>query len=704
MDLVLATLIAGALLAGAISPAAPRAFQVLVFVAMSYALWDTGARLCGRLVPDWAPLNRAVATFSLAVGLAVVPATWMGHFGVLRPAPFLVWTAAAYLLSRLLPGNPAPAPDPAIESARNVPVVRVEIALLLAAALALAVVGVREVQALRYQPPLSFDDLSYHLSDVATWIRHGDLRMIRFSMGDPSTPFYPILGEMTSWVLIAPFRDSDVAARWTELLFAVFSFLAVAALARRLDLSRRDAALAALAYAGIQEIFPDLAMTAGNDHSTCFFTLAAVDASLGFARRPGARTGVVTGAALGLLLATKYVGVLFAPVIFAVLLLALIVERRRSVDTPQQESARWRTGLAVLCAVVLVAGGYTYLRNGVTTGNPLFPAPLRIFGRDLLPGWDGILASERTQSPEFRIDVWRFLTRRPDLFGSYFPFTLLPAALLAPLAALERRRWRELLVFSLPAIFFLQFLFLMPIHLDNRYVLPGIAIAAVAFAWEISRVLPLRVVVLLWIAWQAVWRGDWTVPEKTATLLAVLAGGALLEILWRQWRTRRPSEPLRWRWLATMGLLLIAGPLGRLVATYQQVKLAERPGPRALERLAGPHGTRIAYAGLNAPYLFFGSRFQNDVEIVPRTRQLDAQTYRWRSPLGVPYEVRSYRPWRTNLDLLKIEFVVIHRSPWEKPERLWMMRRPGEFQRVYADPEMEIWRVLPRSAEDVRPE
>lgn len=277
IDLFLPTLILGILIAGAVLSATPRAFQVLVFIAMWYALWQTGARLCLWLVPDWEPLSRAVAAFTLAVGIAVVPATWMGHFGVLRPALFLAWTAAVYLLSRFLPAGPAVPEERPDEPAR---LARGEHALLLGAALAVALVGLREMHALRYEPPLDFDDISYHLSTVATWIRHGDLRMIRFAMGDPSTPFYPIASEMTSWILIAPFRDSDVAARWTELLFAVFSFLATAAVARRLGLPLRGAALAALAYAGIHEIFPVRAMTAGNDHTLSFFTLAALDASL----------------------------------------------------------------------------------------------------------------------------------------------------------------------------------------------------------------------------------------------------------------------------------------------------------------------------------------------------------------------------------------------------------------------------------------
>src|SRR5436305_3190356 len=98
-----ALLIAAVLVAGAAWPGSPRAFQVVVLAAMLAALWEAGSRLARRLAPDLPWDSHAVAAFSLAVGIAVVPATWMGQFGWLRPAPFLIWTAVAFLLSLWLP-------------------------------------------------------------------------------------------------------------------------------------------------------------------------------------------------------------------------------------------------------------------------------------------------------------------------------------------------------------------------------------------------------------------------------------------------------------------------------------------------------------------------------------------------------------------------------------------------------------------------
>jgi hypothetical protein len=684
-------LIAAILLAGAALPGSPRGFQVVVLAAMLAALWEAGSRTARWLAPDFGPASRGVAAFSFAVGIAVVPATWMGQLGWLRPAPFLVWTAAAFLLSHLMPGQVVraglvPAQAPAARA------VRIDTTLLIMAALAIVLVGLDDMGRLLWSPAGAhgFDDVSYHLSAVATWIRHGDARMIRFSMGAPTTPFYPILGEMASWVLIAPFGSSDVAARWTQIFFAAFAFLAVAAIARRLGLSRRGAAFAAIAYAAIHHIFPVLAVSAGNDQVTSFFTLASVDAALGFARRPRPGVAVVAGTALGLLLATKYVGVLFALSVMALLAAAVWIERRRR-EPAGRPPLRRLAGLGVLLAAAMaVSGGYTYLRNAVTTGNPLFPAPVTVFGAEVFPGWPGVSTSEQKSVPEYQIDVWDFLTRRSKLFGSYFPFTLLPAALLAPLLALWRRRWVAALTFLLAIVFFLQFRYQMADHRDIRYFLPAIGLAAVAFSWLLEeigpRAIPLRDAVLAWIAFQSGRSVGW------AGLLLVIVLGVLLERTGWRW-TPGPSIR-RWGWAAAAVALAIAAmPLGWVVSHYQREKFVDLPGPLALERLVGPRGAKVAYAGYNQPYFFFGSRFQNDLQIVPRNRRLDAQYYGWGTPVVDPYVEGTYRRWWDSLQDRGIEYVVIVRGPWEEPERRWVSRRTEDFALAWADPHVEIWRV-----------
>ncbi|HSS50466.1 MAG TPA: hypothetical protein VLX28_16130 [Thermoanaerobaculia bacterium] len=702
------------LVAGALIPEPPRAFQVLVALAMLAALGAAGDRLARWLCPDFGVLSRIVAAFSFAVALAVAPATWMGHFGVMRPAPFLIWTAAALLLSRLLPVPPrtrAVTPSGEAEVDRWF---HAEWALALATLATVVLFGLKFAFHYRWAPVgLGPDDESYHLAAMAVWHRFGDLRMIKFAIGDTSTTFYPVGGEVWAWALLAPFRDSDVLARWAQLPFAAASLVATAAIGRRLGLSLRSALMAMLLFAAIRRVFPVLAFTAGNDHSTGFFTLAAVDAALALVAQPAAGVATYVGVALGLLLGTKYIGLLFAPTILAVLLLAGL--GRRWASAPGERlPVRTLAGLALLMAAAgAMAGGYTYLRNWVTAGNPIFPAPLSLFGHSIFHGWPGADLQSRQQGPEFQIDVWKFLLDRRDLLGSFFPYTMLPAAFAAPLLALWRRRgewWRDALVLLLPMAFFLEFLYLMGDHRDMRYFLPGVALSAVAFAWLVEQAGPraaasIRVLVLLVLTFHVARKLDVGGTVSAVVALALIALGWLAVRHGPQLGLRLAlalARPAPRRWLAAAAAaaaLLAALPLGAAVTKYQAEKLFDRPPALALERMVGPKGAAVAYVGLNKPYTFFGSRLQNDVRIVPRSRQLEDQYYQWGGTVDFPYEEASYVRWRRRLDNLDIAYVVVHRSPWEDPERDWMEGRPRAFRLMFYDNETEVWRVV--SQEDL---
>ncbi len=287
---------------------------------------------------------------------------------------------------------------------------------------------------------------------------------------------------------------------------------------------------------------------------------------------------------------------------------------------------------------------------------------------------------------------------------------MLPAAFAAPLlalVALARRRagaWRDFLVLTLPVVFFLQFLYLMHDHRDMRYFMPGVALAAMAFAWLVEQApprfaAPIRVLVLLVLTFHVARKLDvgGGGSAAVATGLIVLGWLAMRHGPRSMFVLAQPA-PRRWLSLGVVGtavaVLAAVFPLGAAVAKFQEEKLFERPPALALERMAGPAGAAVAYAGLNKPYTFFGSRLQNDVRIVPRQGNLEDQYYQWGGTLTFPYEGDDYVRWRRRLDALDIAFVVVHRSDSENPERDWMEGRPRAFRLEYSDPATEVWRVV----------
>jgi len=700
------------LLLGALLPNPHPCLQGLVLAALLLALWGVGRGLAGLLAPDLPRLSSIVATFTFAAAFGSVAATTLGHLGLLRPTPFLLVAATAALAAAFAPRPVPPVspalPQPAAPGGPTTPLVTgdrpwragldaLEWTLAAAAMLAM-VLGYLGDAVRRFAQPLTGgpDDLSYHLSAIAVWQRWGDLRMMKFSMGDWGTVFYPILPELSGWILLTPFRDSDVATRWAELAWAVASFVALASLARRLGLAPRAVILAVVLHATLNRVAM-LAFAAGNDHVTAFCTLAALDAALACAQRPRVGRFTYLGVALGLLVASKYLGLYYAATILALAVLALALRGHAGVGTEDRERLRPVLAVGAVLAAMALAGGYTYLRNWVTTGNPVYPQPVQIAGLELYPGRPELSLGSRLGGEQAEIDVWAFLAGRDNRFAVFFPFTLLPAALLAPLVAGLQRRWLAGAVLALPLVFFLEFLYLTWDHRDIRYVFAGVALAAIAFAWLSERLgtvgACLRVGLLAVLVLRSV--RLWGTRGTLEVVAALLLVGAV-ELARRRWGRRLiPARAQAAMSLLAAGLALAMVALGCGVERYREAKLGGSPAAMALEQMVGARGATVAYAGLNQPYLFFGSRLQNDVRILPRSFNVAAEFYNWRG-VAEPLPPGRYSRWRSMLRQAGVRYVVIFRTPDEDPERRWMANHWREFHRVHVDEQIEIWRVVAR--------
>lgn len=717
----------------------PIPLAVAATAALAVALGAAGHRLAGLLVPGEGWPARLAAAFLTAFTLAALPALVLGHLGGLWAAPYLAAVAVLPLLARALsrrPVGPSPFPPrPPLPAAagwlRRLD--RLERGLLLAALGALAVLWVIGVREHRVAPPGYFgvDDNSYQLSTVATWLDEGHLAMPRPSMGDPSTPYYPILANVVSWVLLAPFENLDFAARWSQLPFALASLAAVLALAGRLGLGRRSALVVLASLACLGRFFPGLALGAGNDHASAFALLVVLDALLGLATglgtvRRAAGLGVYLGLGIGWMVGTKYLSLLYLPPVAGLALGAAAVAVGRSPAGGRgREAGRAALAAAIAGAGAALVGGYTYLRNWVSLGNPIFPSPVRWAGSEILPGWLHTTLEVRRQAPEFALQLPGFLLDRPDLWGWVGPWVLLPAALLAPVGALavavaRRRpdgtgpglpdRLFDAALLALPAVLFVVFVHLVPDHRDIRYILAPAAVAALGAGdlldrlerrWPRGSGRALAVVLrsALWIAVVGHVVASHMPPWGGVVLVTGLAALAA-------WETRRPGVPVGWldarrrpARAAALVLALALFAVGCYVAhRYEERKLENRAAPRFLAE----HwtGGRVAYVGFNAPYLFWGDRLEHGLVLAPTLCvPPSSRLYAW-GPVDPP-EARwpfterhaRYRCWYRNLELLDVRWVVVVR-PWDvEPERPWMVHDPDTFVLRYQDDDVEVWSV-----------
>lgn len=711
--------------------AAPRSLQLLVLGALLVAVGSVGHALASRWVPGLRGTDRALVTAACGLAVALTTGVVLGHVGLLTGGAFravmgvlsLVTLGFSLRVERARSKEVearAPRGDASGAASRRPGLRRLATGVLVSALVASGAGLVQRVHHYRLAAPgrFSFDDTSYHLTTVATFQAHHDLRMPRFSYGDPRTPFYPFGSELLAWELTTPFGGGDFAARWVELPFALLTLLATAVVARRLGTGRYVAALAPVLYLTVSEAFPEGALAAGNDHAVAFAALATAHAALLLRCRPTAGTGAYAGIALGLLVGTKLVGLLYAPPLALLVLFCLAISR-----VPRPHRLRRRAAaLAAGCVAVVAVGGYSYVRNAASTGNPFFPVALQL-GPLTLPGWDSPHLAAADESPESAIDPWRFPWVRRDALGPVFRWTMLPAALLAPVFALWRgRSWRRLFrgrpsvdrsttsalvfdsrtkllvlagLFVLPLVIYALFVVLIEDHRGARYLYAGIAFAAVATVWLVAK-LPGKVRDLAAAALSAFAAERWAVERPGLLAVGLLGAG----LWWAFDRRVLPRVACRRRPVAALALLataLVAQAGARTVALYEEHRLDGERAAAAFATLTGGRPTRIAYLGWNQPYLFCGERLQNALFMVPGGRLLDNMFYRWGSDAIDPYHYEGPSPrklWLRNLAEVGVEYVVWVADGGKRgPERWWMQR--SAFAQRYGDGQTEIWRVPP---------
>ncbi|MEO6324678.1 MAG: interleukin-like EMT inducer domain-containing protein [Thermoanaerobaculia bacterium] len=664
----------------------PLRVQLVVAMAALGALASIGARIAGLLLPETGSLTRAVIAFEVAVAAVVIPATWLGHFGQLSARALLVWIVAAFLLTRLLARPvPAAAADAAGFGRDGANPSRLEkaerLALALAACVFLALMAATMIR-YRYAAPgeIQYDDSCYHLPAVSVWRHFGDLRMLKFPIGDTAMTFFPVAGELFTFFLVSILSPFDFLARWCELPFAIFCLVGVAALAVQLGLNRRSALLASLLFGLTNRYFVDapLMLTAGTDLATGCHVLATALGALLLAEKPRLRRAIVAGLPLGLLLGTKYTGVLFAAPLAMLLLSCLAAGAWRRKPVPW---GRTLALLTLLSAVALAVGGYTYLRNAVTAGNPLFPVPVTLFGHALLPGWAIVGRAVWKLDPVNALQPWGFLWKRVDLFGSLFRVTLLPAALLAPLVAMvlalrRRERFTTAILLMLPAAFYLEFVLLMNDHRENRYFVAAPALAAIALLWLLGRagertqgalrlagaaaviacVLVTRPADVLTCGWM------WLAAAALASAAATLAAGLL---------GPGPVPAARVA-LAAIAAGVLIGPLPTTIERFTTTRFDAKPVAGELDRRTRDGGAVIAYAGWNQPYPYVGSRQQNRVEFVSNAAEGPSPYYAWKGDARTERSPGTLVAWLANLRSARVDYVVAEGPPSGSLEATWV--------------------------------
>lgn len=688
-------------------------------------LLATSWRFTGQFARD-EPLDLKLLDAGL-IALAAMAALGLalGTFGVLRFSTLMLGAGligVAGMLFALRPraDEPAGATEP---DANGLPDLRPGWTTLLLAGLT-AFALVQAVLGRRLRPPIG-DPLAYHLSFPAEWLQHADLGMPVPAAGDPSTPFYPLNSSLWMFWTLAPF-EGEILARFVQLPFLFLLGLAVYRLAREVGLGVH----VALAAVALSVTLPNIARSASLPENDLILATLLVAATANLARlwnAPGPWRAVLTALPLGLAAGTKVVALPYADLLAITLAAAVLWKWRRG------EFAKPAGVLLGSAGLVVLLGGYSYLRNAVVMDNPLYPSGYELFGREIFSGIYVMSREWRRAHAFYPFDWTGFFLESRRTFGFIVTFWVLPGLIAAAVALIaeafrpagsRRSNGYRALGSSLPALLLCGwtvlslgiFWFIIPYHF-GRFLYPTVVWGIVAGAWGFSALLdrlplsrghtlvpliavpfvvlnvvnvPLNLAIrstaLYWVEALVVVGGTvlafvvaYAVPAATLRrgLLAVVIGAiAVASIGWPFYESRyEEGRFTEWR-VQIQGYSPITDAWEWL---YRQTE-------------AEP--ATIAVAGTNEVYPLYGEGLDNRIVTIRPSGAL--VRYDWGEPSQI-FGAPDPAAWLAALDQAGVEYVYmtedVSLGGWPL-QRAWAEAAPERFKVVFQNDAAIIWEVV----------
>jgi hypothetical protein len=573
-------------------------------------------------------------------------------------------------------------------------------------------------------PPVAWDALTYHLLFPLHWIQEGRLDTLVQPTGDPSTPFYPLVGEMHFyWGFLS--TGSDWWCAWAQGPFWVASSLAVACIARLVGARRVPAAIAGLFWGSVPVVIRQ-SVEPMVDLMQAAFCLAAVFLLLRCVVIGGSWRYLIAAAALGLTIGTKYTGLVWVLPLVPLALAATLRCRERGM--------RLMPLLTFSIAVAGLLGGYAYVRNTLVAGNPVFPLGLTFDGRSILQGPRTLGQYHHDGSRQILIGM--FLSPRAilDLGAGLTPYVFGAALVLV----FSMRRLQgcvsAALVSSASIIGFSLFLMVIPYH-DPRLAMISVALAVAASAVLVPRGLASRRWEGFLVLLPAVsapfglfyWAKDFArAGLNTRDLVAVsVAALLLLALPWNRFRRVRAGEyraetsrlqPSR-VWAAGLLALILTVPVTK---AYESRRFAEWKAfwstrypwgstePLAyladaarvwslIADLTRRDPATVAYSGTNIPYPLTGIGLRNRVRFVPRNGHLESWHYDWSTPVPDPFSRPSTNAWAANVRRSGARYLCLFREvsaddslqrfpveiDWAEGQKLFRPLAAWKWARIY---------------------
>jgi len=560
-------------------------------------------------------------------------------------------------------------------------------------------------------PPFGWDSLNYHFTFPVEWLKQGNLDTPITVSDDPSPTYYPINGSLFFLWLILPL-ESVFLADLGQVPFFALAVVSAYAISRRIGVSPLSSFYAAALFLIIPNLFKQLSISyvdvmvaslflAG----TYYLFLLEEDFSL--------KKVLLYSISLGLLLGTKTVA--FPYSILLLLPFAYFLLRHFT-----------RAYYGVISAfVITLLGGFSFIRNYLETGNPLYPLDFNFMG---IPVFRGVMDT-LTYSAHFKIQDYspgKLLFH--EGLGAQTLIFVLPGTL-AALAGLifKKKKISPYLAYFclLPALLYLVYRYVIPLA-NTRYLYALLACGMILgfYLFEILRV-PLLVTSILVALCALASMSELAKSYELAisipsTLLLFFAYPFIVKYFKGKRIKIRPG-------IVIFLIILAVGILGLCSRDYKKNEFQRYKKmvkyshfwPDAVDAWVWLNGrtagNNIAYIGRPVPFPLYGENFKNNVYYVSVNKIEPAKLhffpsgrYRWGSDFSSLHRnledsnnyrgQADYATWFSNLKERKIDYLFVYSLHQTEniefpPEDGWARLHPGQFSPVFTNGTVHIYKI-----------
>jgi len=548
-------------------------------------------------------------------------------------------------------------------------------------------------------PSLGTDSLIYHLFYPAMWIRNE--AFYRVARAYSVVEYYPNYGEWFFCWFMLPLR-SDAIAKGLQYIVWFFSFFSMAGVISAMGFRRPVAAYAAAVTVMTGVVFRN-ASVANTDLMVGYFMVsAAFLATIGF-RRKSTTALVISGLAFGLAFGTKYIGILLVPILGFFMFLMFIGLKRLNT----KNACIW-IGASIL------AGMPYYFDNWLLTGNPFFPAVLKLFGRNII---GGNTAAQGAAMNTFS-SAWSFYVNSDKFSLSFWSALLFIAALSAFLViivgALSRWNKRQKAAYISSSFFALYFIvgvicliLFIPTLSQPRQIIPAIMPFGIIFAPIFSA---LNKTKFKWIAvllcFAMIFLNSFTQSMFCVVITSLILMGVMtIPVVFRNRLGEKGMVVLGGAILCAciyLGTDQIYNGENNKESVYQAILGKYGEIYQFINNFSREKGKGITIASLSDEnYLFCGPQFRNHIVYIPIDKAGKKLYHEYKSPKEIR-QPDSFKTWLARLRKEQVELLVIdHEKSKELANRgveiQWAHLHPEIFKLIYYREMFLIYQVAPEN-------